>query len=876
MSDIATAYVQIQPTAEGIQGKLSNLLGGEASSAGESAGGKFSGGFGSSLKSGLGTAAKVGAAGLAVASAAAVGFAKSSVDAGMKFDSSMSQVAATMGKTMLEMESEVGSVDLAWGKFSGNLRDYAQEMGAHTAFSATEAAEALNYMALAGYDTQTSMQMLPNVLNLAAAGGIELAYASDMVTDAQTALGLSLDETETMVDQMAKASATTNTSVSQLGEAFLTIGGNAKSVKGGTAELSAVLGALADNGIKGSEAGTHLRNILLAMNPTTDAAAAAWERLGVEAYDSEGNLRSLEDVFSDLSKAMDGMTDLEKTKLISSMFNKTDLASVNALLATTSDRWDEINVAIDGAQGSAQKMADTQLNNLAGDITLFKSALEGAQIAVSDGLAPTLRDFVQFGSDGLSRLTDAFKNGGLDEAMSVFGSILSDGLNMIINALPKIVEAGASVLTSFVKGIADNIPQIASAAVEIIQSLTKVLIDNLPLIIDAGVQAIGSLTSGIAQALPTLIPAVVDAVIAIANTLTQPNNLNMIITGGIEIIIALIDGIVQSLPRLIEAVPQIISNIVGAIVSLLPEIASAGVRLVVSLGSGLVGAIPQVVALTPQLIAAIAGGIAKGIDQIKNTGKQLIDGFTNGIKGSFNGMVQNVKRLFTSFIDSIKGVFGIHSPSTVFANIGQNLIAGLANGINNMASNLLNMIRTLANNIVNSFKNLFGIGSGRNIFTSIGENLMVGLNNGIVSKAQAVLDNLSSIASSIVSKVSGVLGIHSPSRVFYEIGNYLTEGFANGITAGEQEVENAINSMTGKVLADSISSVSTAPARVSSARRDDSWQDLSTLIDMLSTYLPMIANKQVILNGSIVGELAPGMDKELGRISYNRSREVFG
>ena len=133
------------------------------------------------------------------------------------------------------------------------LRSFAMEMGATTAFSATEASNALNYMALAGYDAETSMAMLPNVLNLAAAGGIDLASASDMVTDAQSALGLTLDETSVMVDQMAMAASKSNTSVAQLGEAFLTVGGTAKNLAGGTTELSTMLGVLADNGIKGSE-----------------------------------------------------------------------------------------------------------------------------------------------------------------------------------------------------------------------------------------------------------------------------------------------------------------------------------------------------------------------------------------------------------------------------------------------------------------------------------------------------------------------------------------------------------------------------------------------------------------------------------------------
>ncbi len=217
---------------------------------------------GSALKTGLSVAATaIGAATTAVGA-----FGKSAIDVGMSFDSSMSQVAVTMGKTTDEI---------------GDLRQFAMEMGANTAFSATQAAEALNYMALAGYDSQQAMEALPNVLNLAAAGGMELATASDMVTDAQSALGLTMDESAQLVDKMAMASSKSNTSVAQLGEAILTVGGTAKNLAGGTTELSTALGILADNGIKGAEGGTALRNIILSLSAPTDTAAAAMEALGL-------------------------------------------------------------------------------------------------------------------------------------------------------------------------------------------------------------------------------------------------------------------------------------------------------------------------------------------------------------------------------------------------------------------------------------------------------------------------------------------------------------------------------------------------------------------------------------------------------------------
>lgn len=358
-----------------------------------------------------------------------VGLATASVKVGADFDKAMSQVAATMGTTVDEIQE---------------LRDFAIEMGSTTAFSATEAAEGLNYMALAGYDAEKAMAMLPTVLNLAAAGAMDLGAASDMVTDAQTALGLSTEETAILVDQMATAAANSNTSVSQLGDAILTIGGNARGLSGGTNELATVLGLLADNGIKASESGTHLRNILLALNPSTDKAVMAWERLGVSAYDADGNLRPLEDTFADLGEAMKDMTDQEKSQTLSDMFNKTDLNSVNALLNTSADRWKELGTAIEDSSGSAAEMAGTQLDNLAGDLTLLKSALEGAAIAISDVLSPILRQL----ADHINNLVTWFNE--LDpetKEMIVMIAAIAAAVGPLLIILGLIVSSVGTIIT---------------------------------------------------------------------------------------------------------------------------------------------------------------------------------------------------------------------------------------------------------------------------------------------------------------------------------------------------------------------------------------------------------------------------------------------
>lgn len=582
-------------------------------------------GFGGKLKSALGTLGKVSGIALAGATTAVVGFGKASIETGMSFDSAMSQVAATMGTTTQSI---------------GNLRDFAIDMGSKTAFSATEAAEALNYMALAGYSGEQSMAALPNVLNLAAAGNIDLAAASDMVTDAQSALGLTMEQSSVLVDQMARTSSKSNTSVAQLGDAILTVGGTAKTLAGGTTELNAVLGVLADNGVKGAEGGTALRNVILSLGAPTDKAAKALNAMNVEVYDAQGNMRPLPEIFGDLNGQLSTMTQGERTQVLNDIFNKVDLKSVNALMGTNVERWEELTTEIDNSRGAAEKMAATQLDNLAGDITLFKSALEGAQIVVSDRLTPTLREFVQFGSSSISTLSDAFRDGGLSGAMEALGTILSDGLNMVISKVPDMIDAGMKLLGALGQGLLQNLPAITDAAVKIVTMLANGFVQGFPALAQGAVQIITQLASGIGKALPQLIPAAVDAIWKFIEGLTSPSAISGLLNAAVDLIGGLVQGIGNALPKVTEAMPQVIANIIEGLIAGIPQLLEIGVQLLVGLGQGLINGLAAI----PQIIGAVVEGI--------------INGF--------------------------KSLFGIHSPSTVFAEMGGMLIQGLLNGISEM------------------------------------------------------------------------------------------------------------------------------------------------------------------------------------------------
>ena len=579
--------------------------------------------FGTKFKNGLKTAGAIGAKAIGIATTAVVGFGTASVKAGAEFDSSMSQVAATMGYTADELANDSSEAAQNMAK----LRDFAQEMGSKTAFSASQAADALNYMALAGYDAETSMKMLPNVLNLAAAGGMELASASDMVTDAQSALGLSLDETSQLVDKMAKASSKSNTSVSQLGEAILTVGGTAKNLSGGTTELSTALGILADNGIKGSEGGTALRNIILSLSTPTDKAAKKMKELGLEVYDAEGNMRPLNDIFNDLNGTLDGMTQGEQLEVLNTLFNKVDLKSANALLATSNDRWAELTNAIDNAQGAAENMAETQLDNLEGDITLFKSALEGTQIAISEGITPSLREFVQFGSQGLSKITEGLKKGGLEGAMDAIGEVISDGLAMIIKKLPEFVKAGVKLLGALAQGIMDNLDVILDSALEIIFTIADALIDNID----------------------KIIVAVVDIILKIAEKLTDPQTLTRLIEGAIKLALGIAQGLIKAIPKIVEALPEIVKNIVTALIEGLPMLINGAVELIAMLVVHLPDIILGLIQAIPEIIAAILqamGPIGEGLMELFSHAFDLVKGIWEGAVGFFGGIWDGIKGAF--------------------------------------------------------------------------------------------------------------------------------------------------------------------------------------------------------------------------------------
>lgn len=590
-------------------------------------------------------------------------FARDSVEVGMTFDSSMSQVAATMGTTVDQIQ---------------DLRDYAIEMGSSTAFSASQAADALNYMALAGYDADTAMAMLPNVLNLAAAGGIDLASASDMVTDVSSALSLSIEDTAVMIDQMARASSSSNLSVQQLGEALLTLGATGAAAEGGTEELATVLGVLADNGIKGAKGGTELRNIILSLTTPTSSAADALAQLGISAYDDMGNMRSLIDIIGDLQVATSDMSRAERDNIVGEIFNRGDMAAINSLLDTTIDRFYTLGDAIEDSQGAASQMAETQLDNLAGDVTKFQSALEGAQIMISDALTPALREVVEFGTDGIDRLTEAFEADGLDGALSVVEDLFQEALELINTYMPSIQAMAGNILNTF----------------------AGFFTSNLDTILNTGMTVLMTLVTGIVNSLPQLVPVALNLIMNLSNFLVS--NLPFILQAGIDLIVGLAQAIGSSAPELIPMVVQCINQIVTTLLDNLDEILLAGMQLLIGLGLGIVAAIPDMLAFFPEVFTAIQDTITdffEGLWESASTwGADMIGNFISGITSGFSNLTSAVSNAASIVADYLHFSVPSRGPLHDFdETMGEDMLDNFIRGMTNSENDLRAAVSSTAN-----------------------------------------------------------------------------------------------------------------------------------------------------------------------------------
>lgn len=586
------------------------------------------------------------------------------IEIGSAFEMGMSTVQAISGATGDDLTA---------------LTDKAKEMGANTKFSATEAAEAMQYMAMAGWKTDDMLNGIEGIMNLAAASGEDLATTSDIVTDALTAFGLTAQDSAHFADILAQASSNANTNVSMMGETFKYVAPVAGAMGYSAEDVATAVGLMANSGIKASQAGTSLRTMLSRMAKPTKEVQAAMDALGISLTDSDGNMKSLHEVMGDLRTGFGGLSEAESITMATMLGGQEAMSGLLAIVNASDADYQKLTDSIGACDGAAASMADTMQNNLEGQLTILGSAAQGLALEVYDSVKVALTDITKLGIDAVSNLTDGFKTGGvmgMIEAAGQMANAFAENLPVIIEqGLPlieeftenlranagKLVDGGLNLILKLAQGLMDGLPAMLQHVPQIIINLAGVINDNAPKLLKAGVKLIGILGKGLIQAIPDIVAAMPQIIQAIVSVIQAFNWGNL----GINIIKSLKNGII---------------SMVGA---------------VQSAGTGIFNAIKGSIQNLPKALLVIAKNAVHSIVQSftsqpwGNIGKNIIIGIATGITGSIGKVADAARNAAKKAFDAAKDFLGIHSPSKLMRDvIGKNMIAGFESGIVSETPNL--------------------------------------------------------------------------------------------------------------------------------------------------------------------------------------------
>lgn len=696
----------------------------------------------SGILSKIGDAAKTATVAIGGAATAVAGYA---LKVGTSFESTMSEVQAISGATGDQMQQ---------------LSDKAKEMGSTTSFSATEAGEAFTYMAMAGWKTTDMLSGIDGIMNLAAASGEDLATTSDIVTDALTAFGMSASESGKFADILAAASSNANTNVSMLGESFKYVAPVAGSLGYSAADTSIALGLMANSGIKASQAGTALRAALTRMVKPTDAAAAQMEKYGISLTNSDGSMKSMQEVMDNLRSSMGGLSEAQQAQVAATIFGQEAMSGMLAIVNASESDYNKLTEAIYNSEGAAEKMANIRLDNLSGQLTLLKSAAEGFGLVVYESMAAPLTNLATQGQEAISSLTEVLENQGVAAMFT----------------------AGSDMLANMLNGIASQMPQITAKAGEVISGFIESTSQNLPKIIDSGVNVLTSFISGIGSQLPQLIPQALSMVVTLADAVIR--NIPKIVQAGVDLLTGLVKGIINSLPTLIEEGPRIVNQFADAIYSGIGKMLSTGVKLIIQLGKGIISNMPLIIQNGGQILMALINAFS--LSKMLSLGKSLITKLGSGIKSMASNLASGAKSVASNAMKAIKGID--------WKSAGSHAIKSIVSGLKALASMLKSALVSVAKAAFTAVKNI-------NV-KSIGINIIKGIVSGVKSMASSLASAALGVVKSAVSGVKDFLGIHSPSRLMEDlIGHNMMAGVQVGIEGDTSDLEKAAVDSMKKVTA---------------------------------------------------------------------------
>ena len=711
-----------------------------------------------------------------------VGLGTAAVATTTKFESAMSKVSAISGAT---------GDDLA------ALTDKAKEMGAKTKFSASESAEAFQYMAMAGWKTEDMLDGIDGIMNLAAADGLDLATTSDIVTDALTAFGLSASDSAHFADVLAKASSSANTNVSMLGESFKYVAPVAGSLGYSAEDTAIALGLMANAGIKGSQSGTALRGALTRLIKPTDDAAALMEEYGLSLTNSDGSMKSLGEVMSMLRSNLGDLTEAEQAQIAATLFGQEAMSGMLSIINASDKDFQNLTDQIYGADGAAKQMADTMLDNLSGQLILLKSSLEGAAIAFGELLLPLIKKItsaIQGLVDWVNNLSDRQKAIIVTIAgvLAVIGPILIIGgkivklvgsvmgvikvlkpaiaaLNAVMLANPIILIitliAGliAALVTLYKKNetfrnfVDETWASIKNVVSTVVNALVTFFTETIPNALQSAIDWVKNFAHNIATFFTETIP---EKISQLFDWFTRiPENIGYALGYALGTIARWIvdawNSIKEGVPKIIESIGKFFSELPGKIWQALLKVIDTLVKWITQAIEWAKTEIPKFILTVVNFYLSLPGKIwnalLSALDKVKQWGTQLLSWAKTKIPEVVSSIIGFFKQLPTKIVE-----------------VGTNLVKGLWNGIKGAASWLKDKILGFGNSILSGFKKAFGIASPSKKTKEMGKYLAEGLSLGIEDNEDMVIDSADSLAGglletlrSLMEKLSGVVELVS-------------------------------------------------------------------------------------------------------------------
>lgn len=704
---------------------------------------------------------------------------------GMNFEAEMSKVASISGATGDEFQK---------------LIDKAKEMGSKTKFSATESAQAMEYMAMAGWKTQDMVDGLKGIMDLAAASGEDLATTSDIVTDALTAFGLKASDSTHFADVLAKASSNANTNVAMMGETFKYVAPVAGAMGYSVEDCSVAIGLMANSGIKASQAGTSLRQMLSRLAKPTDEVQSAMDQLGVSLTDSAGNMMSLDTVMSDLRNGFKGLSKAEQAQLATSLAGQEAMSGLLAIVNASDGDFDKLKDSIYNCKDAAANMAAVAQDNLAGQITSLKSKAEGLGIAFYGSIQEPLKELASVGVKALEDLNNAYASNGFVGFINEIGNKVPL-LQSFTDAIAGLAEKTKSMSTDELMNLGKTAAVLAGAGPVI--SLFGSQIGN----VQSAVSGFSGLTTGVLSELGKLPKGFKSATKSAANFRKDftgsLKGLGSAVTGPFQVLTPKLSATVGKIGKVVSSVPGKIGGAVGkigsVIASKIPRITSAFSLLGDTAGylgawGGQVGSALQevlgtVAGFIPSFVGlmnfgAVAAVVVAGlglvysqfgtqIDQIlllaQTKGPEIISNFGAGITAALPGLISSGATLILGLMNAITA--NLPSLISVGASIIATLVSSLGAQLPQLIPVAVQMILTLVESLISNLPQL--ITSGLQLM----EGLAQGIANAIPQVAAKAPVIIGKLASTIITNLPKII------QTGVKIITQLAVGLVQGIPA---------------------------------------------------------------------------------------------